>query len=338
MSRPGPSARRHRAAARERHRLARLEARLLLAPRHRQPSPRSAPAPRPRPEPCCAMPPCCARRALPTSRPAPATHALLHRRAAREPLAYILGRREFWSLIFAVSPATLIPRPNSETLIEAALAAFARPRPAAPHPRPRHRHRLPAARGACTNSRPRSASASTARPTPRPWPAPTPPRWAGRPGRLPVRRLGAALAGRFDLSCAIRPTSPPRDIDGLMPEVARHEPAGALDGGRRRAGGLSPDYPGPAAICSRPDGVAVRGAGQSARRQAVTALAAQAGLSPQLGPIWPASRVPWCCNRRAEHEKTVWHQGCGGLACGRWQGPPRCGGSWAAWPTRSPSG
>ena len=55
---------------------------------------------------------------------------LLARRAAREPLALIVGRREFWSMPFRVSPATLIPRPNSETLVEAALAAFAnRPPP-----------------------------------------------------------------------------------------------------------------------------------------------------------------------------------------------------------------
>jgi release factor glutamine methyltransferase len=49
---------------------------------------------------------------------------LLSRRAACEPLALIVGHREFWSLDFAVSPATLIPRPESETLIAAALAAF----------------------------------------------------------------------------------------------------------------------------------------------------------------------------------------------------------------------
>ena len=49
---------------------------------------------------------------------------------AHEPLALIVGHREFWSLEFAVSPATLIPRPESETLIEAALAAFShRPSP-----------------------------------------------------------------------------------------------------------------------------------------------------------------------------------------------------------------
>jgi release factor glutamine methyltransferase len=48
------------------------------------------------------------------------------RRVRREPLAYILGRKEFWGLNFAVSPATLIPRPDSETIIEAALAAVPR--------------------------------------------------------------------------------------------------------------------------------------------------------------------------------------------------------------------
>ncbi len=43
------------------------------------------------------------------------------RRQKREPVAYILGRKEFWSLEFEVTPAVLIPRPDSETLIEAAL-------------------------------------------------------------------------------------------------------------------------------------------------------------------------------------------------------------------------
>lgn len=50
--------------------------------------------------------------------------AMLARREAREPLAYILGKREFWSLEFAVGPGALTPRPESETLIEAALAEF----------------------------------------------------------------------------------------------------------------------------------------------------------------------------------------------------------------------
>jgi methylase of polypeptide subunit release factors len=56
--------------------------------------------------------------------PPPGFAALIARRASREPLAFILGRREFWSLPFAVSPVTLIPRPESEALLEAALAAL----------------------------------------------------------------------------------------------------------------------------------------------------------------------------------------------------------------------
>jgi len=47
---------------------------------------------------------------------------LIRRRAAGEPVAYLLGRREFWSLSLAVSPATLIPRPDTECLVENALA------------------------------------------------------------------------------------------------------------------------------------------------------------------------------------------------------------------------
>jgi release factor glutamine methyltransferase len=47
---------------------------------------------------------------------------LLTRRAAGEPLSYILGRREFWSLDLQVSPAVLVPRPETELLVERALA------------------------------------------------------------------------------------------------------------------------------------------------------------------------------------------------------------------------
>jgi release factor glutamine methyltransferase len=47
--------------------------------------------------------------------------ALLQRRIAGEPVAYLLGRRGFWTLDLAVSPATLIPRPETERLVELAL-------------------------------------------------------------------------------------------------------------------------------------------------------------------------------------------------------------------------
>jgi len=46
---------------------------------------------------------------------------LIGRRAAREPLSHLLGWREFWSLDFEVTADTLDPRPDSETIIEAAL-------------------------------------------------------------------------------------------------------------------------------------------------------------------------------------------------------------------------
>ena len=52
------------------------------------------------------------------------------RREAREPLAYIVGQREFFSLELMVGPGVLIPRPESETVVEAALD-FLRGRPAA---------------------------------------------------------------------------------------------------------------------------------------------------------------------------------------------------------------
>ncbi len=59
--------------------------------------------------------------------PEPATlsrfEQLLERGLRQEPLAYILGRREFYSLTFEVGPGVLVPRPETETLVEAALAA-----------------------------------------------------------------------------------------------------------------------------------------------------------------------------------------------------------------------
>ncbi len=48
-------------------------------------------------------------------------------RAAGTPLAYLLGRREFWSLDFHVSPAVLVPRPETEVLVERVLALVSEP-------------------------------------------------------------------------------------------------------------------------------------------------------------------------------------------------------------------
>lgn len=50
--------------------------------------------------------------------------AFVERRLAREPVAYIIGRRDFWTIRLMVGPGALVPRPDSETLIEAAMAHF----------------------------------------------------------------------------------------------------------------------------------------------------------------------------------------------------------------------
>ena len=54
----------------------------------------------------------------------------LERRRQGEPVAYILGHQGFWSLDLEVAPHTLIPRPDTELLVETALALVTLPRPA----------------------------------------------------------------------------------------------------------------------------------------------------------------------------------------------------------------
>jgi release factor glutamine methyltransferase len=157
--------------------------------------------------------------------------ALLDRRVAHEPLALITGRREFWSLDLAVSGATLIPRADSETLIEAALGAIP--------DRGRVRRILdlgtgtgclllaalrefPAAFGVGTD---RSVAATTL--------ARDNAAMLGMAHRAAFlcTDWAAALTGGFDLVLSNPPYIPTGELPGLMPEVARYEPALALDGG-----------------------------------------------------------------------------------------------------------
>jgi len=204
--------------------------------------------------------------------PAP-YHALLARRIAREPLALIVGRQEFWSLQFEVSAATLIPRPDSEAVIEAALAAVP------------DRSRVGRILDLGTGTGCLLLAALTEFPD----------AWgvgvdrAAEAAALAARNAAAlglaaraaflcgdwdaALSGRFDLVLSNPPYIPGGDIAGLMPEVSRHEPRRALDGG---ADGLHA-YRHILAALPRllaPDGVAVLeiGAGQA---EAVAALAGQ---------------------------------------------------------------
>lgn len=205
--------------------------------------------------------------------------ALAERRARREPLAYITGRREFWSLEFEVSPATLIPRPDSETLIEAALAA--RPE------RGRVRRILDLGTGtgclllAALSEYPEAFGLGVDL-------SPE----AAMLARRNARRLGMqdraaflagdwaeALAGRFDLILANPPYIPALEIAALMPEVSDHEPRLALDGGadgldayRRIVAGL------PASLAA--GGVAILELGID-QADAVAALARGAGYSAE---------------------------------------------------------
>ena len=207
---------------------------------------------------------------------ADAFRAFLARRAAREPLAYLLGHQEFWTLDLAVSAATLIPRPDSETLIAAALAA--RPDRAAV------RRILdlgtgtgclllaaltefPAAFGVGTDFVPEAAALAARNAAAN--------GLAGRSAFL-CADWAAPLAGRFDLVLSNPPYIESGTIAGLMPEVARHEPRSALDGG---ADGLDAYR---ALLAALPDllapgGVAVLelGAGQA---ESVAALARRAGF------------------------------------------------------------
>ncbi|HZO22006.1 MAG TPA: peptide chain release factor N(5)-glutamine methyltransferase [Steroidobacteraceae bacterium] len=64
---------------------------------------------------------------VPTDERAQRYRRLVQRRKLGEPVAYITGQREFWSLPLAVSPAVLVPRPETELLVERALSLHPQP-------------------------------------------------------------------------------------------------------------------------------------------------------------------------------------------------------------------
>lgn len=153
------------------------------------------------------------------------------RRLAREPVGRILGRREFWGLSFDLSPETLEPRPDTETLVETALQVI-------PHPHGPLRildlgtgtgcllvallHELPDAFGVGVDRSP-GALATALRNALRNG-------VATRAGFI-ASDWGAALCGRFDLIVSNPPYIASAELAGLAPEVRGHDPAAALDGG-----------------------------------------------------------------------------------------------------------
>lgn len=157
--------------------------------------------------------------------------ALAVRRAEGEPLARLVGQREFWSLDFSLAPETLVPRPETETLVEAALALF--PDRAAPlrildlgtgtgailaallseYPNA-FGLGVDLSEGAARQARDNLARLGL----------------AGRSAVI-VGRWAEAIHSRFDLVASNPPYIPVRDIAALDKEVREHDPRLALDGG-----------------------------------------------------------------------------------------------------------
>jgi release factor glutamine methyltransferase len=211
--------------------------------------------------------------------------ALAARRCAREPVARIVGVKEFWGLSLRLNCATLVPRPETETVVEAALAAV---------DRLQARRRalnladlgtgsgalllallaeLPAARGFGTDISRTALSCARANAAP-----------LGLADRacFVACDFAAALQGPFDLIVSNPPYVVRDDIATLAPEVRVFDPRLALDGGPdgldayRAIAAAAPHLLGP-------DGILVLelGIGQL---DAVESLLAAAGLVPVEEP------------------------------------------------------
>jgi release factor glutamine methyltransferase len=165
----------------------------------------------------------------PTQEQAARFAAMIARRAAREPCAYITGAKEFWSMDFQVGPGVLVPRPETETLIEQALKLVA--------------HRVVPLRIADLGTGSGilliaalkefiNASGVGFESSKESF------HWGEQnvarlmPGRAKIRLADWNEAeGPFDLVFSNPPYIPSAEIDSLEPEVSRFEPRAALDGG-----------------------------------------------------------------------------------------------------------
>jgi release factor glutamine methyltransferase len=157
--------------------------------------------------------------------------AFARRRLAHEPVARIAGEREFWGLPFALSPETLVPRPDTETLVETALGLV--PDRRAPlriadlgtgsgcllvallHERPEATGLgVDLSFGALVTAR-RNAQANG----------------VGARAHFALSRWADGVAGPFDLVVSNPPYIASPVIPGLDPEVREHDSLLALDGG-----------------------------------------------------------------------------------------------------------
>ncbi len=210
---------------------------------------------------------------------ADAVAALAARRLAREPAARIIGRKEFWGLPFALNGETLVPRPETETAVEAALAAIERFKPRAPRIVDLGTGsgalliallcELPQASGVGTDISPAALDCARANAAAL---------GIGARSSFIACDWGSALVGRFDLLVSNPPYIARGDIAALAPEVRAFDPRRALDGGPDGLDG----YRAIAADARRllaPGGALVVELGQG-QLAAATALFAAAGLAP----------------------------------------------------------
>jgi release factor glutamine methyltransferase len=155
------------------------------------------------------------------------------RRLRGEPIARILGSREFWGLPLQLSAATLVPRPDTETVVALALQML-RARPGADRPRIADLgtgsgaillallSELPDAMGVGTDisaAALRTASANARN------------LGLGRRAAFVTCDYASALSGAFDLIVSNPPYIRSAEINDLASEVRDHDPLGALDGG-----------------------------------------------------------------------------------------------------------
>jgi release factor glutamine methyltransferase len=158
---------------------------------------------------------------------------LAARRLAGEPVARILGAKEFWGLPFSLSAATLVPRPETETVIEAALEALGKQRDETLRIADLGTgtgaillallHELRNATGVGTDLDATAIETAQANA-----------QALGLSSRAQFVRtdFGSGLDRRFDLVVSNPPYIATGDIAELAPEVRDHDPKLALDGGR----------------------------------------------------------------------------------------------------------
>jgi release factor glutamine methyltransferase len=159
--------------------------------------------------------------------------ALVKRRIAGEPVAYILGRKDFWSIDLEVDARVLVPRPDTETLVEQALAILVRRGADAP---PARVADIGTGSGALALALKRERPADSVFAVDLSPDALAVARTNAERLGLPITFVEGDLAepltgvAPFDLVVSNPPYIPSQEIDRLAPEV-RHEPRLALDGG-----------------------------------------------------------------------------------------------------------